>query len=133
MLSKTKSRLVVKAPFIIFIVFIGLIAISCSTTTYFNLTEDNRGSIERQLNKAEKDKDVGTEVSLLLKDGAEIYGELLSIRDSTLILCTEHSAKEEELANSTYPIIPVQNDQIQELTIEGSSYVWWGLGTGYLA
>ena len=54
------------------------------------------------------------------------------MRDSSLIICTEHSATEEELANSTYQIIPVRNNKIQQITVEGNSYVWWGIGIGYL-
>ncbi|MGB5874569.1 MAG: YtxH domain-containing protein [Bacteroidota bacterium] len=57
-----------------------------------------------------------------------------------MILCTEYSATEEELsvlprteaANLTYPIIPIRNGEIQELTIEGSYYVWTGIVIGAL-
>ena len=132
MLSETKSRFAGKTSFFISIVFIGLIAAGCSTTTYLNLKEDNRGIIERQLDNAEKGKDVGVEVTIILMDETKINGELLSVLDSSLIICTEHSTTEEELSNSTYPIILVKNNEIQELTIEGSSYVWTGIAVGVL-
>jgi len=118
---------------IIIVIIFGLLAAGCSTTTYVNLSEKNRRYIERQLDNAEKDKEVGAEVSMLLKDGTEIYGELLSIRDSTMTLCTEYSATEKELAKLKYPITTIRNDEIKELTIEGSNYIWIGLGIGIAA
>lgn len=121
-----------KTSFYIFIVFTGIIALGCSTTTYLNLTENDKGKIRRELNAYEKDKNVGAEVNFLLNNKTEIEGELLSVRDSSLIICTEYSATEEELANSVYPVILVRNNEIQEITIEGNSYVWWGIGIGYL-
>ena len=50
------------------------------------------------------------------------------VQDSTLTICTEHSATEVELANLTYPITYIQNDEIKELTIAGGSYIWSGMG-----
>ncbi len=112
------------------IVFAGLLVAGCSTTTYLSLTENNKEQIEQKLSYDERDKDVGAEVTLLLKDRTEINGELLSVRDSAVTICTEHSATEEELASLKYPINNVRNDEIKELTLEGSNYVWVGLGIG---
>jgi hypothetical protein len=121
------------ASFSITIVFAGLIAAGCSTTTYLSLTENDREQVEEQLKYDEQDENVGAEITLLLKDRTEIKGELLSVRDTTMIICTEHSATEEELANLIYPINTVRNDEIKELTLEGSNYVWAGLGIGIVA
>lgn len=118
--------------FIVIVAILGYLGAGCSTTTYLNLTENDKGKIKRELNAYEKDKNVGAEVVLLLNNKTEIEGELLSVRDSALIICTEYSATEEELANSVYPVILVRNNEIQEITIEGNSYVWWGIGIGYL-
>ena len=118
--------------FIVIVAILGYLGAGCSTTTYLSLTENDKGKIRRELNAYEKDKNVGAEVKLLLYNKTEIEGELLSVRDSALIICTEYSATEEELANSIYPVIPVRNNEIQEITIEGNSYVWWGIGIGYL-
>jgi hypothetical protein len=112
------------------IAFVGLITAGCSTTTYLSLTENNKEQIEDKLGYDEQDENVGAGVTLLLKDKTEIKGELLYVQDSTLTICTEHSAKEEELVSYTYPINKVLNDEIQELTIEGSNYLWTGVGYG---
>ena len=116
---------------LILIFFIlSLILISCSTTTHYNLTATYPEYIETELNKVEKNTGVGIEVSLLRKDGTKVYGELLSVRDSTMILCTEYSATEEELAGLSYPILFFSNNEIQELIIEGSNWVWEGIAAG---
>ena len=115
---------------LIIIVILSLIITSCSTTTYFILEETYPEYIEKQLEKVEKDTGVGVEVSLLLNNGSKYNGELLSVRDSTITLCTEYSAAEEELANLTYPVLLFSNDEIKELTIEGSNWVLEGMAAG---
>jgi len=59
-----------------------------------------------------------------LSDMRIIFGELLSIRDSTLTLCTEYNANEAELVDLKYPVKIVRNERIEELTIRGNSYVY---------
>ena len=86
----------------------------CSTTTYLSLTENNKEQIEQNLKYDEQDENVGAEVTLSLKDRTEIKGELLYVQDSTLTICTEHSATEVELANLTYPITYIQNEEIKQ-------------------
>jgi hypothetical protein len=130
MLSETKSRFEAKTSIFIAIVFAGLLVAGCSTTTYLSLTENNKEQIEQKLSYDERDKDVGAEVTLLLKDRTEINGELLSVRDSAITICTEYSATEEELANLKYPINTVRDDEIKELSLEGSNHVWTGLAVG---
>lgn len=113
------------------IVFAGLIAAGC-TTTYLSLQENSTAQIEKKIIDYQQDENVGAEVTLSLKNGTEINGELLSVRDSAVTICTEHSATEEELTSLKYPINTVRDDEIQEITIEGSNYVWTGLGAGML-
>ena len=115
------------------IIFAGIIAAGCNPTTYLSLTENNKEQIEQKLNDYEQDENEGAEVTLSLQNGKKISGELLSVRDSTMIICTQYSATEWELASFTYPITIFWNDEIKEFTIEGGWYVWSGLGIGMLA
>ena len=115
------------------IIFIcGLFVAGC-TTTYLNLKENSTAQIEEKINNYEKDKNIGAEITLSLKNETEVYGELLSVRDSTMIICTQYSTTEAELANLSYPITAFRNDEIQELTIEGSSYIAEGFWIGIFA
>ena len=95
-----------------------------------NLSEDEKGKVRRELNKYEKNKKLGAEITLSLQNGSKINGELLSVRDSSLILCTEYAASAEEIMNSTYPVLLVKNNVIQELTLEGNAYIWPGIAGG---
>jgi hypothetical protein len=121
-----------KAPIFIATILIGLIAAGCSFTsyTYLSLTESNKEQVEEKIKDYQQDEDVGAEVILSLKMGIEISGEILSVSDSTVTMCSEYSATEEELANLKYPITTVRNDEIQELTIKGSNCVWIGFAIG---
>jgi hypothetical protein len=110
-------------PSIVVFILCGILQISCSTTTYLNLDKRSRYYIEKKLDVAKSDNHNGNEITLLLKDGREANGELLSVRDSAMILCTENSATEEELVNHTYPPLVFLNNKIQELTIEGNSWI----------
>ena len=87
---------------------------------------------EDEINLVKQNEDEGAEVTVLLKDGTEIYGELLSVRDSSIIICTEYSASEEELANGLYPIISIKIQEIQKIKVEGESEFWVGAGYGAL-
>ena len=118
--------------FAVIIFPIGTFLTSCSTTTNLSFKEDNYSHIKTKLYNIKKDKNVGVEVSLLLENEKKVSGELLSARDSAMILCKEYSAKEEELSKLAYPILIVPHNNIQQLTIEGSSWVWEGIGAGYL-
>ncbi|MCH7962869.1 MAG: hypothetical protein IH852_02925 [Bacteroidetes bacterium] len=138
-MSETKSRLsAAKAGFAgktaIFIVtvFIGLLATGCSGTTNLSLGSD-KSEQDEGINYGDyRDDNEGAEVTLSLKDRAEIYGELLSVRDSTLIICTEYSAIEEELAKGVYPIFSIKGQEIQKITVEGKSEFWESAGYGAL-
>ena len=123
-----------KTTIFIATILIGLMAAGCSFTTYtyLSLTESNREQVEEKLIDYQQEEGVGAEVILSLKNWTEISGEILSVSDSTITICTEYSATEEELASLKYPINTVRNDEIQKLTIEGDSYVWIGIGIGIL-
>jgi hypothetical protein len=122
-----------KTLIFIAIIFAGLIAAGCGTSPYVSLTETNKEQIEDKIIDFQKEGAQGAEVTLLLKDGEKINGELLSVRDSTIIMCTKYSATEKELASLQYPIHTVRTDNIWEITLEGSNYMWIGLGIGTAA
>ena len=122
-----------KITILIAIIFAGLVAVGCSGTTSIIVGPD-KSELGEGINYGDyRDDNVGAEITLSLKNGTEINCELLSVRDSTITICTEHSATEEELAKLKYPINTIRNDEIKKITIEGSNYVWSGLGIGILA
>ncbi len=117
---------------IVIVVIFGLLAAGCRPT--LNVTETNKEQIEDKIVVYQKEEAMGAEVTLLLKDGEEINGELLSVRDSTITLCTEYSATEKELASLQYPIHTVRTDKIWEITLEGNKYpLLIGFGIGAVA
>ena len=121
-----------KTSIIIVVIFCLLVA-GCGTSPYVSLTETSEEQIEDKIIVFQKEEAIGAEVTILLKDGEEINGELLSVRDSTITLCTQYSATEKELASLQYPIHTVRTDKIWEITLEGSDYRWIGLGIGVVA
>jgi len=126
-----------KKLYLVLLAFIALFlctfVTSCGTTTHFNLMDNNRYYVENQIKEAKKNEDVGIEVSLLLKNRDVVSGELLSVRQNSIILCQEYSAREEELSNLTYPISMISNNDIKQLTIVGSSWIWEGIAAGAFA
>ena len=74
----------------------------CSTTTYLS---------DKPINY---DKQGGAELSVLLKDGTVISGELIHVMDDSLVVDS----------------ISIATSQITEVIIEGSNYVWAGVGIG---
>jgi len=121
-----------KTSIIIVVIFCLLVA-GCGTSPYVSLTETSEEQIEDKIIVFQKEEAMGAEVTILLKDGEEINGELLSVRDSTITLCTQYSATEKELASLQYPIHSVRTDKIWEITLKGSNYIWTGLGIGAAA
>lgn len=131
MLSETKFRFV-RETLIVIVFIICLLAAGCRSP-YLSLTETNDKQIEDKIIVFQKEKAIGAEVTLLLKNGEEINGELLSVRDSSITMCSKYSATEKELANLQYPIHNIKTNKILELTLEGSNYRWIGLGIGTVA
>jgi hypothetical protein len=117
---------------IVIVIIFSLLAAGC-TTTYLNLKENSPEQIEEKIIEYQANEDVGAEVILSIKNGEEISGELLSVRESSLTICTKYSATEDEIANLTYPIITVRNNEIQKMNLEGSNYVLAGFGIGIAA
>ncbi len=119
---------------IVIVVIFGLLAAGCGTSPYVSLTETGEEQIEDKIVVYQKEEAMGAEVTVLLKDGEESEGELLSVRDSTITLCTKYSATEKELASLQYPIHTVRTDKILEITLEGNKYPFLiGFGIGAVA
>jgi len=121
-----------KTSIIIAVIFAGLVVGGCSGTTYLNLSEYSNEQAEEIINNYPTDEDIGAELTLTLKDSTEITGELLSVRDNSIIICEYYSAYDDELAELKYPILAVRNEEIQILTLEGSNNLSSGLGIGAL-
>jgi len=117
---------------IIFFVIILILVVSCTPT--LNVTETKTEQIEERLIDYQKKESIGAEATLLLKDGECISGELLSVRDSSVIVCSEYSANEKELESLKYPISNVESNSIREIEIKGNYYpLWIGTGIGLVA
>jgi hypothetical protein len=114
------------------VIFTFIFFTGCSTTTYINLNENKHYKVMMLVDDVKINKDLEAEVSLLLKDGSKVNGELLSIRDNTLTIRSEYAASEDDLTNLKYPVTAIITNGIQEFTIEGSSYVWTGVIIGYI-
>ena len=119
---------------LVFVTAISTILFStgCRSTVYLSLKKNNNDQIEEKLKSDENYGNTGIEIILLLKDRREIKGELFSVRNNAITLCTEYSVPEMELVKHKYPITIIRNDEIEKITIEGNWYVWSGLGIGML-
>jgi len=74
----------------------------------------------------------GARVILLLNSGQQIHGELLSVRDSALVISTIEDIHEKELASQTASIHVIKNQEILHVTIKGKSKVLKGMVQGFL-
>ncbi len=74
----------------------------------------------------------GADVVLLVKSGEEISGELLSVRDSSLIISTLEDADIKELSTQRAGILAVRNEEVFHVVIKGKSNILKGMGLGTL-
>jgi hypothetical protein len=72
----------------------------------------------------------GADVVLLFKTGEEISGELLEVRDSSLMISTLEDASEKDLSTHSAGIIAVRNERIFHVVIKGKSNMLKGMGIG---
>ena len=76
----------------------------------------------------------GARVEVLLNDGHKISGELLSVRESTLVVsCAGGELNKEGTSQKEDSFMVLSTNQIQEVFIEGKSYVGFGIGFGLVA
>lgn len=78
---------------------------------------------------------VGSNVFITMNSGEEYTGELLSVRDSIMILCESDKVSEEEISDFSYPFITIKNHDIKSISIEGKknmlvAIIFGGLGAG---
>jgi hypothetical protein len=69
-------------------------------------------------------------VRISLNNGQEIEGELISVRDSSVLIATEDEDVPSVLSTGVNGIIAIKDTMISRVTIEGSSHVLAGMCVG---
>jgi len=118
-----------KTSIVIAFIF-SLLATGCSTTTYLSLTENDKEQIKQKLNDCEHSENEGAEITISKKNGTEINGELLTVRDTSIVICSYIGLSETDLAIINHSIYNIRKNEIKEVTFAGSNYIWTGLGIG---
>ncbi|MGA2623429.1 MAG: hypothetical protein ABSF91_06195 [Bacteroidota bacterium] len=76
----------------------------------------------------------GARVEVFLNDGQKITGELLSVRESTLVVSfADGEHFKEGTSQREDSFIVLKSNRIQKVFIEGKSYVDFGIGFGLVA
>ncbi len=75
-------------------------------------------------------REVGAEVFIVMNNDDEYTSELLTVKDSTMILSNDYGLIEEELINSSYDINIISNNNIQSMWILGEDNHLIGLAIG---
>ncbi|MFC2103282.1 hypothetical protein ACFLSS_02520 [Bacteroidota bacterium] len=109
----------------IFLIPIGMLVINgCSSSQPISENDDKENEslfVQREF---------GAEVFIIMKNGAELTGELLSVRDSSILLCKEYEADEEDLADLVYPVYSIENHDIKLIELKGENKIILGLVLG---
>jgi len=87
---------------------------------------------------AEKDsivgyKYAGAKAYVEMNDGSDYTGELLTVRDSLMIVCEEYEADEQELADSVYALFVLNNRDIKLIELYAGKYLGRGIAVGFFA
>jgi len=69
----------------------------------------------------------GAEVFIKTNNGVEYAGELLSVKDSIMILCEKYNASERGLEDSVYAIYIVNNYNIKLIKLNDGNYAIYGI------
>ena len=72
----------------------------------------------------------GSKVVVFLRNNSVVIGELLSVRDSELVLATRMGCSDEGLTSNERVRVLVSKRDIQEVKVEGRSYVMTGIAIG---
>ncbi len=72
----------------------------------------------------------GSNIIVTLRNGDQVRGELMAVRESTLIVTTDVGATDEYLMCHPDVILMVFRKDIQELTVCGKSHLWDGVAIG---
>lgn len=78
-------------------------------------------------------KIAGAKAYIEMNDGRDFTGELLAVRDSTMIICEEYEADEQELVDSVYSIYVLNNYDIKLIELKVGNYTLTGVIIGYLS
>ncbi len=77
-------------------------------------------------------KYAGAKAYIEMNDGSDYTGELLTVRDSIMIVCEEYEADEQELADSVYAFFVLNNRDIKLIELYVGNYLGTGISVGYL-
>jgi len=72
----------------------------------------------------------GARVIINLKNGSILHGELLTVRDSTMLICEQYEASEVDLSNSVFQINIISNYNIDLMIVQGDSKIAEGIAIG---
>jgi hypothetical protein len=75
----------------------------------------------------------GAKVSIILKNGNQINGELLVATDSTFVISQTENLNQEKLTNSELQIIRLRKDEVSSFIVCGKSHFINGIVLGFAA
>ena len=75
----------------------------------------------------------GRRITIMLRSGQEVKGELLSVREKSLVVTKVNDVSDWELTDHPEFIAAVSGQDIQKVIIKGKSHVLGGMGIGLLA
>jgi len=78
-------------------------------------------------------KYAGAKTYIEMNDGTDYTGELLAVRESTMILCDDYEADEQDLVDSVYSIYVLNNYDIKLIEIKVGNYALTGILVGCFA
>ena len=110
---------------------IAQIFITC-VSTFCGFNNVNPAIVNNVMGKDSSfiDGNVGSEVSVTMNSGLKYEGELIYVRDSTMIVCRELRATDEELSNNVYPLYFLKNHNIKVIELTGQDGLVLGLVIG---
>jgi hypothetical protein len=90
--------------------------------------------VERELRPKEEAAQwtQGTDVVVLLTSGQEIEGELVSVRDSSVLIAAESGRIPPGLPAQVHGILAIKDTMVTRFVVQGSSNVFLGMGLGLL-
>lgn len=122
----TIRKMIFKQKTVILFSICIIVLIGCSTSQ--TISEND----EKENESLFAQREPGVKVFILMNDGEEFTGELLTVRDSTMILCKYYKAREKDLVNLVFPIYLLQNQDIRLIEVIGEKNIIWGVVLGGL-
>ena len=108
------------------------LAESTRIKTAETVTHDPRqqNRIRQLMERAEKSEK--SEVKIYLNNGQEIEGELVSVRDSSVLIAVESEHIPSGLPPPIQGILAINDTLVSHVIVEGSSHVLLGMGVGFV-